>query len=123
MPSMLILAQDAAAPKAAGGDLPFFMNPLVLLGLMAAFYLLVILPASRRTKREAAMMLANLKPGAKIVTGSGIVGTVVKIKDGEDELTIRSEDAKIRILRSAISRVIADDAAAVGTSPVTVESK
>ena len=68
MSSISILAQDAAAPKAAGGELPFFMNPLVLIGLMAAFYLLVILPASRRTKRDAANMLANLKTGAKVVT-------------------------------------------------------
>ena len=121
MSSISILAQEPA--KAAGGDLPFFMNPVVLIGLMAAFYLLVILPKSRRTQREAAAMLANVKAGAKIVTTSGIVGTVVKIKDGEDELTIRSEDAKIRILRSTISRVIADDAAAVGTSPVAVDVK
>ena len=123
MSSISILAQEPAAPKAGGGDLPFFMNPLVLIGLMAAFYLLVILPASRRTKRDAAAMLTNLKTGAKVVTGSGIVGVVVKVKDGEDEVTIRSEDAKIRILRSAISRVIADDAAVVGSSPVTIDAK
>jgi preprotein translocase subunit YajC len=54
-------------------------------------------------------MLATLKRGSKIVTSAGIIGTVVAIKDGEDEITIRSEDSRIKVLRSTVMRVIGSD--------------
>ncbi len=34
----------------------------------------------------------------------------MKLKDGEDEITIRSEDAKLRILRSTVTRVVGEEA-------------
>ena len=49
------------------------------------------------------------KRGAKVVTNAGIIGTVVGAKDGEEEITIRSEDTKLRILRSAVVRVVGTD--------------
>ena len=51
----------------------------------------------------------NLKPGTKVITASGIVGIIVKAKDGEDELTVKSEDTKLRILRSSIVRVMGSE--------------
>jgi len=33
----------------------------------------------------------------------------VKIKDGEDEVVIRSEDSKLKIIRSSIARVVGED--------------
>lgn len=97
------------AQQAAGGDVPFFANPLFLIVAMGLFFVVVMLPAQRRQAKEQAAMLAALKLGSKIVTSSGIVGTVVKMKDGEDEITIRSEDAKLRILRSSVTRVVGEE--------------
>lgn len=54
-------------------------------------------------------MLATLKRGAKVVTNALIVGTVVSAKDGEDEIVIRSEDARLRIKRNAVIQVIGTD--------------
>ena len=105
------IAPAAGAPAAEGGGMPFFANPLFLIALMGLFFLVVMLPAQRRQKREAAQMLANLKAGSKVIVGGGIVGTIVKIKDGEDEIVVKSEDAKLRFLRSSIVRVLSDDAA------------
>jgi preprotein translocase subunit YajC len=116
--TLTIWGQEAA--KAAPPELPFFMNPLVLIGIMAAFYLLIILPASRRQKREFADMLASLKTGQKVITNAGLIGTVVRVKDGEDEVVIRSEDSKLRIQRASIVRVLQEDAA---TSSPATESK
>lgn len=107
----LLAQQPGAAP--AGGELPFFANPVFLMVAMGVFFVVVMLPAQRRQAREQAAMLANLKLGAKVITSAGIVGTVVKVKDGEDEITVRSEDAKIRLLRSSVVRVLGDDPAEV----------
>ena len=76
------------------------------MAVFALFYFIVILPANRRQKKEQADMLASIKQGAKVVTTSGIVGTITSIKDGEDEVVIRTEDTKIRVLRSSVQRVL-----------------
>lgn len=94
----------AAAPNPFGFGGPMFI--WALFGL--AFVMLFILPG-RRQRKEQEQLLASLKPGVKIVTNSGIVGTIVKMKDGEDEITIRSEDTRLRVLRSTVARVLGTD--------------
>ena len=125
MYSNVLFAQDAVAPPAGGdttgqqGDpnnkpaAAAGMNimqfaPFILLGL---FFLVVMLPAKRRQKREQEAKLASMKPGAKVITSSGIVGRIVSMKDGEDEIVIKSDDTKLRILKSTVTTIIGDDAA------------
>lgn len=110
----LIADDPIPAPPAGGKDAPNplgpFGSPFFMILMVGLFFLVVIIPANRRQKREAAAMMAALKPGSKVLTSSGILGTVVKMKDGEDEIVIKSEDAKIKILRSSITRVLGEDA-------------
>src|SRR4051812_42983705 len=94
-----------------GGLLSSPMAPMFMLGLLILFWVVVVLPASRRQKKQQELMIATIKRGAKIVTTAGIIGTVVAAKDGDEEITIRSEDAKLRILRSAVMKVIGSDEA------------
>jgi preprotein translocase subunit YajC len=47
--------------------------------------------------------LSTLQRGDRVVTSSGIVGEVVHIKD--DEVTIRSGEAKFVILRSGVANI------------------
>lgn len=89
-----------------GGMMGGLLFPLALFAL---FYFVVIFPMSRRQKKEQAAMMASIKRGTKVATSSGIIGTIVTIKDGEDEVVIRSEDTKIRVLRSAVTRVLGQD--------------
>jgi preprotein translocase subunit YajC len=106
---MLLFAQD---PGPAGGPAPappFWANPMFLLAMLVLFWLIVILPMSRRQRREQQAMLANLKRGAKVVTSAGIIGTVVAVKDTEDEITVRSEDARLKVLKSSVIRVLGSD--------------
>jgi preprotein translocase subunit YajC len=72
-------------------------------------YFVVILPMNRRQRREQEQKLSNVKRGTKIATTSGIVGTVISAKDGETEIVIRTEDTKIRILRSAVGNILGQD--------------
>lgn len=105
-----LVAQDPGpAPKQDAAPASLFSSPLFLPGLLLLFFVVVIWPNIRRQKRDQAALLANVKTGAKVITSAGIVGTVIKAKDGEDEVTIRSEDARLRVLRSSIVRVVGTD--------------
>lgn len=104
-----LFAQAAGDAPQGGMASPF--TPMLLIGLMVLFWVVVIIPAGRRQKKEQEKMLAALKRGSKVLTSAGIVGTVVTVKDGEDEIVIRSEDARIRIKRSTVQAVIGTDEA------------
>jgi preprotein translocase subunit YajC len=96
------------------GDLGFFGNPNIMfwmIGLMLLFWFIIVIPSTRRQKRDQQAMLAAIKRGTKVLTNSGIVGTVVSAKDGEDEVVIRSEDTRLRIKRNTIFQVLGSDEA------------
>lgn len=115
--AIIAQAPDGAAPVPAGdpakgppaGGLGILGNPLFMFGLLGLFFLVVMLPAQRRQKREAAARLAAMKPGSKVILNSGIVGRIVTVKDGDDEIVIKSDDTKLRVLKSAVGTVVADD--------------
>lgn len=111
--SLLLFAQDAAQPP--GGLFGSPMFPFFLIGLMLLFWVVVILPMSRRQKKEQEQLLANLKRGTKILTNAGIVAVVVTANDGEDEIVIRSEDTKLRIKRNVVVQVL--DVSGAATEP------
>lgn len=49
-------------------------------------------------------MLKKLKSGDKVLCSGGIIGTVVTVK--EKTVTVRTADAKIELLKSAVSEII-----------------
>jgi preprotein translocase subunit YajC len=112
--NFLLFAQDQ--PQPPGGLIGSPMFPFFLIGLMLLFWVVVVLPMSRRQKKEQEKMLANLKRGTKVLTSGGIVGTIVSAKDGEDEIVIRSEDSRLRVKRSVIVQVIGTDEAEANKS-------
>ena len=69
----------------------------------------MILPAQRRQKKEQENLMSNLKKNDEIVTTSGIVGIVTHIKEGGNEVTIKSEDSRLKILRSSIAQIVKKD--------------
>lgn len=77
--------------------------------MFGIMYFMVIMPQQRQRKKTQAMLSA-LKTGDKIITGSGIYGTISGI-DGEAViLKISSEpQVKIRIARAAIAQVEAQE--------------
>ena len=107
----MLTALFAQAPPQ---ELPFWANPIFMIAMMVLFWVVIVLPMSRRQKKEQANMLASIKRGAKVLTSGGIVGTVVKAQDGEDEIVVRSEDARIRMTRASIVRVLGNDESEAG---------
>jgi preprotein translocase, YajC subunit len=88
----------------AGGSLGMFLPMIIVMGI---FYVMLILPQQRQRKKTQAM-LAALKNGDKVVTTSGIYGTVNGI-DGDTVILKIADQVKIRIARSAIAQVEATE--------------
>lgn len=90
------------------GGLGTFLVPLALMfGIM---YFLVILPQSRQRKKTQEMLSA-IKNGDKVVTTSGIYGTINGM-DGDTIILKIADNVKIRIARAAIAHVEAPEDAA-----------
>src|ERR1700738_1535294 len=88
-----------------GGGFGTFLIPLALMfGIM---YFLVILPQQRQRKKVQEM-LAAVKNGDKVITTSGIYGTINGM-DGDTVILKIADQVKIRISRAAIAQVEASD--------------
>lgn len=82
--------------------------PIVL--IFAIFYFLLFLPMQRQKKRTQ-QMLNELKTGDQVVTGGGIVGTIVSL--GEDDtavLRIKPDNIKLQVARSSVTSKLSGDA-------------
>ena len=96
----------APAPTQPGQEPPpFWVNMVPLVLLMVMLYVIMIRPQQKKA-REHTDLLSKLKVGDKIATTGGIIGTVVSLKD--KNVTIRSADTKMEILKSAVAEVTAE---------------
>ena len=78
---------------------------LVLLGgVIVAFYFFGIRPQKKQEKETNAMRNA-LTVGDEITTIGGIIGKIVSIKDETCVIESAHDKTKIRILKTAVSRV------------------
>ncbi len=93
---LLLLAPSGSAGPGMG---------LLLLQLGVIFGLLyfLILRPQRRQQEQHKKLLETLQRGDQIVTSGGIVGEVVHLKDSE--VTIRSGEAKLVVLRGNIATI------------------
>ena len=99
--------------------------PIIL--MVVIFYFLLWRPQKKHQKRRQEM-LDSLKPGAKIVTVGGVMGTIVSLHD--DYLVIRVADkVEIRVTRAAVAQVLSSKgseskkAAKKAEKPEVVEEK
>lgn len=96
-------AQAAGSAAAPGFDVMAFM-PLIL--IFVVFYFLLIRPQQKKLKEHKAMLDA-VRRGDRVVTGGGIIGTVVKV-GSDDEMTVEiADNVRVRVLRSTINLVLA----------------
>lgn len=102
---MDIFISEALAQDAAGGGASIFVQLLPLIAIFAIFYFLLIRPQQKRMKDHKAMQ-SGVRRGDRIVTGGGIIGSVVRTAD--DELTVEiAEGVRVKVLRTTISHVLA----------------
>ena len=95
MNTLMFLTADAT------GSL-FMFIPLIL--IFVAMYFFMIRPQKKQEK-EANKMRDELAVGDEITTIGGIIGKVVSIKDETLVLETTKDRTRIRILKTAVSRV------------------
>lgn len=83
---------------------------LFLFLMIGIFYFLLILPQQRRQKKWR-NMLGEIKNGDRVVTGGGIHGTIIALRDEFVHLRVPPDNIKIEIARSAIVTVVKDEPA------------
>jgi preprotein translocase subunit YajC len=101
MNTTAILAMGAPPQPGQPAQSPIPM--MVSMGLLfVIFYFVLIRPQQKKAKQQAEM-LKTVKSGDKIVTTSGIIATIITVK--EDSLSIRSADAKFEITKGAVAEI------------------
>lgn len=92
----------AMAPSGGDGSM---VSTLIMFGaIFAIFYFMIIRPQQKKAKERDAL-LKSVKKGDKIITSSGIHGTIA----GLDDVTILVDvgnNTKLKMERSAIGQVV-----------------
>ena len=104
-PFKLVDVAYAAAQSPGGGGTGSIAMQLVFFGaIFAIFYFLLIRPQQRQ-KKDRESMLAAVKKGDRVVTTSGLHGTVMSLD--EQNVTLKVTDqVRLQFDRSAIGRVV-----------------
>ena len=102
---MVDLAYAMGPSAAGGGNGGGIMSVLpLMIGMFAIMYFLIIRPQQKQRKdREA--LLAAVKKGDRVVTSSGLFGTVVGLSEHTVTLKV-AEQVKLEFERSAIGRIV-----------------
>lgn len=104
-----------AAAEGAGGEgqgqaPPTIMQYLPMIAIAVLGYLLLIRPQSQQAAKLREQISA-LKSGDKVVTKSGIYGTVMNVDTQKNRMTLKIDEAnntKIDIVLSSIDYVVDD---------------
>ncbi|UCE49493.1 MAG: preprotein translocase subunit YajC [Phycisphaerales bacterium] len=89
---------------------PWGSTQFIIIGVMFVIMYLMLFRGPRKKQQQHKQMIQALSKNDKVQTIGGIIGTVVDIKDEEITLKIdESNNTKMKILRSAISRNVSKD--------------
>lgn len=115
-------AGGAAAPAPAGGaeappGLGASLQPLIMFGIPLLLAWFILLRPAQKQEKERKKAIYTLKKGDEVTFSGGMLGTVQSIKEkvpgtagDNDEVTVKSLEAKLRILRSSIYAITPADA-------------
>jgi len=102
--SKLFLFNQLAQP--AGQQNPLIsLLPIII--MFVALYLLFILPQQMADKKHKEM-LKNLKKGDRVITQSGLMGSITGVKDDLVNIEIAPK-VEIKMLKSAVTRLMEND--------------
>ncbi len=100
-------AQGGGGAGGGGGTSGALVSLVPFVLIFVLFYFLLILPQQKKQKQQKSMLEA-LKKGDKVITSSGIWGTVTNM--GKDTVTLQvADNTKIKIQREYISRLRSEE--------------
>ena len=90
----------AAQPASGFANYSFF----IMLALMfAVMYFLIIRPQKKRQNQHQ-QMINSLQKGDKVVTSSGMFGTIFAIQDDQNKVVLKiADDIKVEFVKSSIA--------------------
>ncbi len=90
-------------PQGGGGGGGGMMALLYFGLLILIFYFFFIRPQQKKHKAQQ-KMLSELKKGDRVVTNSGMFGTIIGIDEKENMIVLKvGENTKIEFLRTAVA--------------------
>src|SRR5574341_1400577 len=98
------VAYAAASPPGGGGSGALVTQLLFFAAIFAIFYFLLIRPQQKQ-RREREQLLRALKRGDRVVTSSGLHGTITGLTDTTVTLRV-SDQVRLEFDRSAIGRIV-----------------
>lgn len=96
----------APPPGDGGGGSGLFGTLIMFAAIFLIFYFLIIRPQQKRQK-ERDKLLGELKKGDKVITGSGIHGTIIGIEEKTVLIQV-SDNVKLKFERSAVATILSD---------------
>ena len=98
---------EGTGGAAAGGGAGGFLSLIPFLLIFVIFYFLLIRPQQQKQEQQQTLLDA-IKKGDKVVTTSGIWGTITNL--GKDTVTLQiADNTKIKMQRENISRLRTED--------------
>lgn len=97
------------------GLLPFDIFTLLPIVGIVFLYIFIVQRPQRREQMQRQAMLSAVKKNDHVLLNCGIFGVVTNVRSDADEITIRIDEtsnARMRVTRGAIARVITDEPAA-----------
>jgi preprotein translocase subunit YajC len=109
------------APAAGGttGGSGSYVQILMIVGVFAVFYLLIIRP-QRKKQKETKAMLSAIKKGDRVTSIGGIRGTVKNVLENTVIIEVDNKGATLEFTKSAIGSV---DVVASGDSAPAKKAK
>jgi len=101
--SCISLIAMAPAPREGGQGAPPWTGFVPLILLLVVFYFILIRPQQKKAK-EHQQLLKELRPGDKVLTSGGVIGTILNVK--ERTVTLRSADSKMEVTKSAVGEIL-----------------
>jgi preprotein translocase subunit YajC len=90
----------AMSPSAQGASGPVWVQFLPFALILAIFYFIILMPMRKRQKKVAEFREA-LKVGDKVITTSGLYGSITKLNDRSVQLQI-ADKVRVEVSRAAV---------------------
>ena len=108
--SLIVVQLFAANSKPPAGPLELLITYFPMVLIVVAAWFLLYRPEKERMRKQREL-LNNVKKNDRVITASGIIGTVSSVDREQDRLVLKvdeSSNAKITFTLASVNRALAD---------------
>jgi preprotein translocase subunit YajC len=102
--SILLMTPTTTSGEAGGGGGSMWSTAIMFTMIGAIFYLMIYRPQKKRQKEREAL-LGKMEKGDKVITSSGIHGTISQIDDTTILVQV-ADNTKLRFEKASVSSVV-----------------